>query len=474
MCRDIANWLLALQQRVSVCLGRQAPPEDLDLDPRSRPESDRQIAVGDVAPEREAIRAAAEPADDRPIGIDGLSAVDGEVLLVAHQQGPQTPSDARRPGGQQRVPAVEIALVEAHAEPKSGLQRIVQQGEVGAVVPVTLLHPQRVERSVATWPDIKSSPGVHQAIPDLDRQPRLDIKFPAQLADVGHPLGEDVESGNTDVASLHEGEAVFRNVVIGQATEDGAGLRSPHPDDTQVLRCLADLDRAVLVALLQPQPAEVTVHIPGPRDQPEPLQAESSDGDVTRDPAAAVEQLRIDDAADRPVDLVPGNPLEQRERAWAGELDLPEGCHVDHPHAFAKGAMLRGLQREPWWPVPPETALVRARTPPGPARLEVLGPFPAVFASKDAAQVLDPVVEGTRAARPAPLVGVVGIAEKVVIAVGLFRQLSDVAMVAVDRPEAPGAIGIEIELALAGGDKLRDRFPPPARGAEPVQRQPGR
>ena len=135
--------------------------------------------------------------------------------------------------------------------------------------------------------------------------------------------------------------------------------------------------------------------------------------------------------------------------------------------------MLLGLQREPWWPVPAETALVRARAPPGFARLEVLGSFPTLFGSKDPAKVLDPVVEGARAARPAPLVGVVWIAKKVVIAVRLFRQLSDVAMVAVDRPETPGAIGIEVELALSSGDELRDRFPHPAGGAEPVQRQPG-
>src|SRR5438067_5014761 len=135
--------------------------------------------------------------------------------------------------------------------------------------------------------------------------------------------------------------------------------------------------------------------------------------------------------------------------------------------------MLLGLQCEPWWPVPAETTLVRARAPPGSARLEVLGPFPTMFGSENAAEVLDSMVEGAGAPRPAPLVGVVGIAKKVVVPVGLFRQLRGVAMVAVDRPEAPGAIGIEVELALAGGDELRDRFPHPAGGAEPVQRQPG-
>src|SRR5437773_2262928 len=463
----LANQLLALQHRVAVDLRRHAPPKDLHLDLRSRPDSDRQVAVGDVAPDREAVRAAPEPADDRTVGKDGLATINGEVLLVADQQRPQAPRDARRPGGHECVPPVEVALVEADAKPKPGLQRIVEEGEVGAVVAITLLHAQRVQRSVATRPDTNLPPRGHQAIPHLDGQPGFDIKFPAQLADVGHPLGEDVEAADTDGASLHEGEAVFRDVVLGQGTEDRAGLRPPHPDDAQVRRRLADLEGAVLLALLQPQPAEVTVHVPGAGDQPEPIRAEPGDGDVAGDPAAVVEQLRIGDGADRLIDLIPGDALEQRERTWTVELDLPERRHVDDPDAFAKGAMLLGLQREPWWPVPAETALLRTRTPPGPTRLEVLGPFPTVFGSEDPAEVLDPVMEGARAAWPAPLVGVVGIAKKVVIPVRLLRQLSDVAMVAVDRPETPGAIGIEVELALSGGDEFRDRFPDAAGAAEP-------
>src|SRR5438045_691916 len=89
----------------ATCSSTRGPLEDLHLDRRTGPECDRQIAVGDVAPDREAIRAAAEPSDDRPVGIDGLSAIHSEVLLVADQQGPQTPRDARGSGGHQRVPA---------------------------------------------------------------------------------------------------------------------------------------------------------------------------------------------------------------------------------------------------------------------------------------------------------------------------------------------------------------------------------
>src|SRR3989442_14292840 len=96
MCDVLASRLLALDHRVRMYLSRHALPEDVDLDLRSRPESDRQVAVGDVAPDREPVCAAAKPADDRTIGIDGLSTVDGEVLVVADQQRTQAPRDALR------------------------------------------------------------------------------------------------------------------------------------------------------------------------------------------------------------------------------------------------------------------------------------------------------------------------------------------------------------------------------------------
>src|SRR5436305_4796957 len=136
--------------------------------------------------------------------------------------------------------------------------------------------------------------------------------------------------------------------------------------------------------------------------------------------------------------------------------------------------MLLCLQLEPWRTGPAEAPLVCACPPPGPVRLEVLGPFPAMFLSEDRAQVLDPVVQGARPARPAPLVGVVRIAEEVVIAVRFSRQLGHITMVAMDRAEAPGPVGIEVELAVSRGDQLRQRFPDSAGAAKPVQRQPGR
>src|SRR5438067_12903275 len=136
--------------------------------------------------------------------------------------------------------------------------------------------------------------------------------------------------------------------------------------------------------------------------------------------------------------------------------------------------MLLSLHLEPRWSAPAEAALVGARLPPWTARVEVLGPLPTMFLSEGRAEVLHPVVQGARPARPAPLVAVVWIAQEVVIAVGLFRQLSHIAIVAVDRTEAPRSVSIEVQLAISRRDQLRQRFPDPAGAAEAVQRQSGR
>src|SRR5439155_18441161 len=109
------------------------------------------------------------------------------------------------------------------------------------------------------------------------------------------------------------------------------------------------------------------------------MRAEPGDGDVPRDSAAAVEQLGVDDTPNWPGDQVARDTFEQRQCARTVQLDLPEGRHIDDPHAFAERAMFLGLQWEPRRPGPAEAPLVCARPPPAPAGLEVLGPLPAMF-----------------------------------------------------------------------------------------------
>src|SRR5207253_3690218 len=153
-----------------------------------------------------------------------------------------------------------------------------------------------------------------------------------------------------------------------------------------------------LLPSLQPQPSQVAVHVCGTGDQPEPVRAEPCDGYISRHPSTPVEELRVDNTADRPGNQIACNTFEQRERSGTLQLDLSERCHVDDPHPFAERAMLLGLQLEPRRSGPAEAALVRPRPLPGPGRLEVLGPLPAMFGSEDRTEVLRPVVQGARPA----------------------------------------------------------------------------
>ena len=80
-------------------------------------------------------------------------------------------------------------------------------------------------------------------------------------------------------------------------------------------------------------------------------------------------------------------------------------------------------------------------------------------------------------AQPAPaarLARVERVAQAVVVLVDLARGLGGQHGVAVHPPEAPGAVGHDVDLGLAGGHPLRQRLAEPARGAEAVERQTGR
>src|SRR6202047_2770083 len=91
----MAYQLLTLQHGVGADLSRHPPSKHLHLDLRTGSQSDRQVAVGKGAPDGESIRAAAHAADDRTAGVDGLPTIDGDVLVLTHQERPQPPLDAR-------------------------------------------------------------------------------------------------------------------------------------------------------------------------------------------------------------------------------------------------------------------------------------------------------------------------------------------------------------------------------------------
>src|SRR2546430_11491403 len=54
----------------------------------------------------------------------------------------------------------------------------------------------------------------------------------------------------------------------------------------------------------------------------------------------SVQELRVDDAAGRTVDVVVGEPLQQGQRPRPGHVELAERGEVEDPSALAHRAML--------------------------------------------------------------------------------------------------------------------------------------
>ena len=118
-----------------------------------------------------------------------------------------------------------------------------------------------------------------------------------------------------------------------------------------------------------------------------------------------------------------------------------------------------------------EAPLVGAGAPPRAGRVEIVRPLPAVLDPEHRAQILHSRMQRARPFWTSPLVGVQGIAKVVVVLVRLACELCDVSEIAMHRAEAPRPVWIKVELALASGDKLRDRSSDSARSTEAVQRE---
>ena len=117
-------------------------------------------------------------------------------------------------------------------------------------------------------------------------------------------------------------------------------------------------------------------------DDAEALLAEPRHGHVADDAAALVEQLRVDDRTDRPVDAVAAHAVEQAERIRSSHLELAERRQVDDADPFPHRRVLDGDPVVERRPGPTERALILTCAPPRLARAEVVGALPAVLACR--------------------------------------------------------------------------------------------
>ncbi len=223
---------------------------------------------------------------------------------------------------------------------------------------------------------------------------------------------------------------------------------------------------------MQLEEAAVTVDGACAGDDAEASLGEPGHGHVADDAAALVEQLRVDDRADGPVDAVAAHTLEQRERAGTGDLELAEGRQVDDPDPLAHGRVLDGDAVVGRRAAPPERALLLACAAPGLARAEVVGALPAVLRQPNTAPSSwsRPCSGLRRRGRPASETSH-GVALPVVVLVDLARARGSEVGIAIGAAEAPRPVGLHVDLGRAGRHELGERLPEPAGASEAVQRE---
>ena len=267
-----------------------------------------------------------------------------------------------------------------------------------------------------------------------------------------------------------------RDRVVGDLVGRRAGgdqdvpcPRSPQPDRGEVAADVADRD--VVVVSVCSQPGHLRRQVAGAGHDAEPVIREARDGHVGDHPAALVAPLRVDDAADGPVDVVGADALEQTERARPLDGDLAERRQVDDARPLADRARLCADALEPGRPRPAVGGLVAPGAAPATDRVVVVGPLPAGLRPEHRARLLEPPVERRQPPRAARHVRVVRVAQPVVVGVRLARQPGREARIAVRVAEPPRPVRPDVHARIAGRDPAGHRAPDPSPTPEPVERQ---
>src|SRR6516164_8721714 len=118
-----------------------------------------------------------------------------------------------------------------------------------------------------------------------------------------------------------------------------AGVGAPEADTRELIGDVAKLDAAV-GRHVHADPAAIAGDEVAAGRHPEALGGPARDRQVALDPAARIQKLRVDDRADRTVDVVVGEPLEQRQRARSLDVELAERGEVEEADALANRAVL--------------------------------------------------------------------------------------------------------------------------------------
>ncbi len=154
-----------------------------------------QVDRADGAADRVTERRAPQAPHDLALQPHGLAAVDRQPAILPDGHGSQAARRAigrRRALGDERLAADEGPLAETDERPHPRLERRILHRQLGPVVPVALLEPERFEGPVADGlqSGAELTRRADQGVPGRDGPAALDGELPAELARVADPRGE--------------------------------------------------------------------------------------------------------------------------------------------------------------------------------------------------------------------------------------------------------------------------------------------
>src|SRR5436190_2248565 len=340
-----------LAPRVEEGLARNLPfdpaPEDLDRHSGARVGVlGRHVRVGNRAAQGVAVAARGDATADLAVDLHRFVA-ERDRARIREQQAGKPSARATILRLQERLPANAPALlVELHAEAHPALIWRLVWGDVGSPDPVALLEAHRVDRPVAAADDPVRLPLLPDRAPEPEPVLGGAVELPAELADIGDAERPHGHVPDGDLVQRHVRELLVAEVCWGKRLQHIACPRPPDPEAGPLRGRVVDLDAAV-AGNVAADPFAIVVAEGRAGDDREAIAGEARDGEVTFDPAAAVEHLRVGDLLRLAGYPVVTQTLE--ELGCPGSLDfhLRERALVEDGHPIPRGLVLGADRRGP-------------------------------------------------------------------------------------------------------------------------------
>src|SRR5437763_10425383 len=311
----------------------------------------RRAAVGDVAEAERRTDGTTEqprgdPSDQHVVAPDRLVVIQLAIGALERNRHESPPHALRAPLAERLEADEAPGLVPGDGKLQAGLERCVLVADVVAPVPIRLFHAQTVQGMVAREAQSEGLTGADDHVVYGLRELRGNVQLVAELSDVRDPAGPYPRVAQIDDPGCGERKRSSGTVRIRARRQQLAAAR-PHETEHRIRRGRVECDGARVLRNAAAQPGEIARVRRARGDDEECVLGLARDREVGLDAAALIQPLRIDDPADRHVDVIGADPSEHHRRIAAPEHELGERGLIEQAHPFTYRLVLPGRLSEP-------------------------------------------------------------------------------------------------------------------------------